>query len=109
MASFKKSNRKKKLPVVLTIDEISCLIAKLSGVKKLMVSLLYGSGLRRMELLRLRVKDVQFDLSQLHVWDYKGAKSRIVTLAKELHVPLKAEIKRVDRLLKNDLSNPQYA
>lgn len=108
VGTFKKSSLKKKLPVVLTTDEISCLIAQLSGVKKLMISLLYGSGLRRMELLRLRVKDVQFDLSQLHVWDGKGAKNRIVTLAKELHAPLKAEIERVDRLLKNDLSNPQY-
>jgi integron integrase len=108
VGAFKKSTRNKKLPVVLTIDEVGRLIEQTSGIKKLMISLLYGSGLRRMELLRLRVKDIEFDFSQLHIWDGKGAKNRIVTLAKELHKPLRAEIQRVDLFLQQDLANEHY-
>ncbi|AFJ02620.1 Integron integrase IntI4 [Methylophaga frappieri] len=108
VGAFKKSTRKKKLPVVLTVNETADLIKQTSGVKKLMISLLYGSGLRRMELVRLRVKDIEFDLSQIHVWDGKGAKNRIVTLAGKLHQPLKLEIERVERLLKLDSKNDDY-
>jgi len=53
VGAFKRSNRKKKLPVVLTLDEVTRLIDQTSGTHKLMVSLLYGSGLRRIELLRI--------------------------------------------------------
>jgi len=108
VGAFKKARTKKKLPVVLTSNEVMSLIDQTSNVNKLMVSLLYGSGLRRMELLRLRVKDIEFDLGQLHIWDGKGSKNRIVTLAKELHEPLKLQINRVDTLLKSDLLNKQY-
>jgi integron integrase len=108
VGAFKKSNRKKKLPVVLTVDEVTRLLQQTCGTKKLMISLLYGSGLRRMELLRLRVKDIEFDLSQLHVWAGKGDKNRIVTLAKELHEPLRWQINYVNSLLKEDRLNPLY-
>ena len=108
VGAFKKARAKKKLPVVLTSNEVMSLIDQTSGINKLMVSLLYGSGLRRMELLRLRVKDIESDLGQLHIWDGKGSKNRIVTLAKELQNPLKLQINRVDTLLKSDLLNKHY-
>lgn len=108
VGAFKKSTRKKKLPVVLTVQEMARLINQTTGIKKLMISLLYGSGLRRMELIRLRVKDIEFDLSQIHVWDGKGAKNRIVTLARELHEPLRLAIDRVERLLQLDICNDDY-
>jgi integron integrase len=108
VGAFKRAKRKKKLPVVLTVDEVSRLITQISGVHKLMISLLYGSGLRRIELLRLRVKDIEFDLGQVHVWDGKGSKNRIVTLAKELHDSLAWQISRVENILKTDLQNEQY-
>lgn len=108
VGAFKRAKRKKKLPVVLTVDEVSRLISQISGVHKLMVSLLYGSGLRRIELLRLRIKDIEFDLGQVHVWDGKGSKNRIVTLAKELHDSLAWQISRVENILKTDLQNVHY-
>lgn len=67
LSGFSKSSRQQKLPVVLTSHEVSSLLGNLSGTMKLMVSLLYGSGLRRIELVRLRVKDVDFDMCQLQV------------------------------------------
>jgi integron integrase len=105
VGNFKRSSRKKKIPIVLTLSEVARLIDQTSGTHKLMVSLLYGCGLRRIELLRLRVKDIEFDLGQIHVWDGKGGKNRIVTLAKELHQPLASQINHVDRVLKIDLDN----
>ncbi len=75
---FKKSRRQAKLPVVLTRGEVSCLLSQLNGVHYLMAALLYGSGLRRIELVRLRVKDVDVDFQQ-----------RRVFMAKDLSIELR--------------------
>ena len=108
VGAFTKSRRKKKIPVVLTINEVSSLLSQTSGVNKLMLSLLYGSGLRRIELLRLRTKDIDLDYLQVRVWDGKGAKNRITTLASELTEPLAQQISRVNEFLKVDLENEHY-
>lgn len=68
-----------------------------------MAALLYGSGLRRIELVRLRVKDVDFDFKQLRVFHGKGAKHRLVTLATELLPLLKRQIDQVSLYLQQDL------
>lgn len=109
LSAYNKANKQRKLPVVLTPDEVNTLLEQLSGVPKLAVSLLYGSGLRRIELVRLRVKDIDFDYSQVQVWQGKGNKHRLVTLAKELHRALRAQIRLVEQLLAQDLSDKSYA
>ncbi|MBD2857713.1 integron integrase [Spongiibacter sp. KMU-158] len=109
LAHFKKSLRQAKLPVVLTREEVAALLAHLHGMHYLMAAMLYGSGLRRIELVRLRVKDVDFDFQQLRVFQGKGMKHRIVTLAPELTVRLKPQIEQVNVLLQEDLLAPGYS
>ena len=73
-----------------------------------MASLLYGSGLRRIELVRLRVKDVDFDHLQLRIWNGKGNKHRLTTLAQELIPLLQNQTKKVRRLLIEDCLQEGY-
>lgn len=89
---FNKSKQNTKLPVVLTSIEIKALLDNLSPRYKLPCQLMYGSGLRLMEVVRLRIKDINFDYHAIEVWQGKGGKNRLVTLAKELHEPLKRQI-----------------
>ena len=109
VGEFRRSSRQPKLPVVLTHIEVKELLGQLAGEHLLMASLLYGSGLRRIELLRLRVKDVDFDNLQIQVWGGKGGKHRLTTLAPELVPLLKTQIKRVDFLLEQDNRLADYA
>ena len=76
-----RARRPKRLPVVLSRDEVRRLLAQLEGVEGQVVRLLYGSGLRLLEALRLRVKDVDFDRRELTVRSGKGDKDRRTTLA----------------------------
>jgi integron integrase len=108
LSAFSKASRQRKLPVVLTKEEVSKLLSQLSGIPMLMVSLMYGSGLRRIELVRLRVKDVDFDMCQLQIWNGKGGKHRLVTLALELLEPLGFQVQRVKAVLTEDLQNEIY-
>tara|TARA_R110002124_G_C8879078_1_gene508300 strand:- start:190 stop:1152 length:963 start_codon:yes stop_codon:yes gene_type:complete len=109
LADFRKSTRQPKLPIVLTTAEVKRLIQGMHGYHKLMVCLLYGSGLRRIELVRLRVNDVDLDHLQLCIWNGKGFKHRLTTLAPELVEPLEAEVCRVARYLEEDLAVQDYA
>ncbi|MBI2380195.1 MAG: integron integrase [Gammaproteobacteria bacterium] len=93
-----------KLPVVLTRDEVSRVLGRMEGTPWLMASLLYGSGLRLMECLRLRIKDVDFGMHQIVVHDGKGAKDRVTTLADKLVPALHTQIERVQRLHESDLA-----
>lgn len=102
LRAFRRSSRQPKLPVVLTPAEVKLLLDGLSGEHLLMIALLYGSGLRRIELLRLRVKDIDFDQLQIRVWFAKGGKHRLTTLAPEIIPLLKTQIKRVEVLLECD-------
>ena len=109
VSAFRRSTRQPKLPVVLTLDETRSLLAVLEGEHWLMASLLYGSGLRRIELLRLRVRDLDFDHLQIRVWGGKGGKHRLTTLAPELVPLLKTQIKHVEVLLEQDCRRADYA
>jgi integron integrase len=109
VGQFRRAKRQRKLPVVLTRDEVRELMAQFSGTRLLMVSLLYGSGLRRIELVRLRVKDVDLDHLQLRIWNGKGAKHRLTTLAPELVPALKVQVKRVNELLARDCLHQGYS
>ena len=105
--NFIKSSRQKKLPIVLTQSEISQIIQQLSKRNLLVVSLLYGSRLRLMEAVKLRVQDIDFDYKCIRIWNGKGNKHRIVTLAQELIPALRNQICQVDEYL--DLINEMYA
>jgi integron integrase len=107
--NFVRSQRQQKLPVVLTIDEIKHLLEHISANYYLAASLLYGSGLRLMEATRLRVKDIDFDYHCVRVWNGKGGKHRVVTLANELENPIHNQIAKVKRYLHLDLKHPQFA
>lgn len=109
LGAFRRSSRQQKLPAVLTTDEVRRLLATLTGMGLLMASLIYGSGLRRIELVRLRVRDIDANQLQLRIWNGKGAKHRIVTLAPELVPDLHRQITQVKLLLEQDLGTSDYA
>ena len=87
-----RAKRRTRLPTVLTLDEVGRLLSNLKGDYWLVGCLLYGSGLRLMEALRLRVKDIDFGHEALVIRNAKGGKDRIVTLPKELMLPLKRHL-----------------
>lgn len=104
MESVIRAKRARKLPVVLSRAETQRLLAQLEGRPWLMASLLYGAGLRLLEVLRLRIKDVDFDRGEITVRDGKGAKDRRTVLPQSLVQPLKGEVERVRALHAIDLS-----
>ncbi len=75
----------------------------------MIASILYGSGLRRVEVARLRVKDIDFDHLQIQVWNGKGFRHRLTTLAPELLPRLKNQVDRVRLHLREDSLNEQFA
>ena len=84
-----------RVPVVLTRDEVHKIFAHLHGTARLMTGLLYGSGLRLMECVRLRVKDVDFGYSRITVRDGKGAKDRVTMLPVNLAAPLERHLQKI--------------
>lgn len=94
----------KHLPVVLTMEETRALLAHLQGVHWMVASLLYGSGLRLLEALRLRVKDIEFSRRELSIRDGKGAKDRITMLPAKLVQPLRDHLVHVRELHEQDLN-----
>lgn len=105
LEGFERAKRKPKLPVVLTREEVSAVLAQLDGTKWLIASMLYGSGMRHLECLRLRIKDVDFSYKQITVRDGKGAKDRVTLLANKLIEPLRTHLSRVKILHEQDLQN----
>lgn len=87
--NIERAKAPKRLPVVLTRTEVQALLTRLDGSHWLMASLLYGAGLRLMECLRLRVKDVDFARKEILVRDGKGFKDRVTMLPVALRVPLR--------------------
>ena len=94
----------KRLPVVLTQAEVQAVLSRMDGTMWLIASLLYGSGLRIMETLRLRVKDVDFAQREILVREGKGFKDRMTMLPLSLVEPLKSHLLKVQALHQDDLS-----
>lgn len=92
------------LPVVLTKEEVRQVIAHLSGVYQLQAKLLYGAGLRLLECLRLRVKDIDFERRAIIVRDTKGDEDRVTMLPESVIEPLKEHLLRVKRQHQEDLA-----
>jgi integron integrase len=99
-----RSDRPVRVPVVMTVDEVRAVICGMSGTPQLVAKLLYGSGLRLMEGLRLRVQDLDFGMKQLTVRDGKGSKDRFTVLAEGVIPALQEHLERVRRLHQKDLA-----
>jgi integron integrase len=99
-----RAKRPRRLPVVLSHEEVKRVLATLDGVNWLMAGLLYGSGMRLMECLRLRVKDVDFARNEITVREGKGRKDRRVPLPATLHDGLQRQLARVRVLHEADLA-----
>jgi integron integrase len=96
--------RPPKLPVVFTPAEALAVLAHLKGDYRLMAGLLYGSGLRLMECLRLRVKDIDFGYNRITVRDGKGSRERVALLPQQVRQPLRAHLEWVKELHRQDLA-----
>lgn len=103
MENVVRAKRPRKLPTVLSRSEVHLLLAQMEGRPWLLASVLYGTGLRLMECLRLRVKDVDFARNEILVRDGKGAKDRRTVLPTSLVEPLQRELERVRLLHEGDL------
>jgi integrase len=101
--SVVRAKRPARVPVVMTKAEVREVLSRLSHTNWLMASLLYGSGLRLMECLRLRVKDLDFAYAQLTVRDGKGGTDRLTMLPASLSEPLKQHLAKVEALHAQDL------
>jgi integron integrase len=94
----------KRLPVVLTQVEVRALLNEMSGTMGLIAGLLYGTGMRLLEGLRLRVKDAEFSRREIIVREGKGNKDRVTVLPENLILPLKAHLEKVRALHERDLA-----
>ncbi|HSS44521.1 MAG TPA: integron integrase [Thermoanaerobaculia bacterium] len=99
-----RAKRPRHVPTVMTRDEVRRVLGKLSGTHRIIVSLLYGSGLRLLEGLRLRVKDVEFGLDRVTVRDAKGHKDRYVPLPVTVRAALASWLSRVRQIHRADLA-----
>jgi integron integrase len=97
--------RPAKLPVVFTPAEARVVLAHLKGDYRLMAELLYGAGLRLMECVRLRVKDIDFGYGHITIRDGKGLRDRITILPERLRQPLQRHLERVREIHQRDLAN----
>lgn len=96
--------RPPKIPVVFTRSEARAVLARLKGDYRLMAHLLYGSGLRLLECLRLRIKDIDFGYRQITVREGKGMHERVTILPERLIRPLQSHLARVKELHRQDLA-----
>jgi integron integrase len=101
---LERAKRSPKIPVVFTRVEARAVLAHLKGDYRLMANLLYGSGLRLLECLRLRVKDIDFGYRQITVRESKGMRERVTLLPDRLCHPLQAHLARVKVLHQQDLT-----
>jgi integron integrase len=99
-----RAKRSEHLPTVLSKDEVTRVISNMQGLHQLMVKLLYGSGLRLMECMRLRVKDIDFEQSQIIIREGKGEKDRATMLPSSLGQSLNDQINFVRNLHERDLT-----
>jgi integron integrase len=99
-----RADRKTSVPVVMTREEVAAVISLMDGTTQVVAKLLYGSGLRIMEAVRLRVKDVDFQMKQLTVRSGKGDKDRVTTFPTTLTPLLQNHLAGVKTLHQQDLA-----
>ena len=103
MSSFVRAKRPKRLPVVLSQSEVARLLEQMRGKQWLMSSLLYGTGMRLMDCVRLRIQDIDFEYRQILIRDSKGKKDRVVPLPVRLVEDIKTHLVEVRCLHQEDL------
>jgi integron integrase len=103
IAHIERAKPSKKLPVVFTRREVEAVLARLNGIHHLIACLLYGSGLRLMEAVRLRVKDIDFERGEISIREGKGSKDRITMLPAAVIESLQAHLRKVRILHQADL------
>lgn len=103
LEGVERAKKPARLPVVLSTDEVRRVFARLHGRDRLMAGLLYGSGLRLMEAVRLRVKDVDFGYLRITVRDGKGARDRVTMLPTNLVEPLQRHLQKIKAQHEEDL------
>lgn len=99
-----RASGRRQLPVVLSRDEVRAVLAELQGTHGLIATLLYGSGLRLLECLSLRVKDLGFERSQVCVRQGKGRRQRVTSLPRRLEATLRSHLQDVRRIHTRDLA-----
>ena len=104
-----RAKRPQRLPVVLTPAEVRAVLERMDGVYGLMARLLYGTGMRLMECVRLRVKDVDFGRNEILIRDGKGAKDRVTMLPAALAAPLRDHLARRRVIYEDDLRDGRAA
>ncbi|HNQ25066.1 MAG TPA: integron integrase [Phycisphaerae bacterium] len=102
---IERAPNRRRMPVVLSREEVGRLLSAMQGTVRLMAQVLYGTGLRLMELLRLRVKDVDSAQGHIIVREGKGAKDRVTILPESLRLPLQEHLERVRLLHQRDLAD----
>jgi integron integrase len=100
-----RAQERKHIPVVLTKEEVQKVLLNISGIYKLVTTLMYGCGLRMNEVLNLRLKDIDFGFDKIYVWDSKSLQDRTIPLPQKLKVKLQEQIEIVQDLHKLDLNN----
>lgn len=100
-----RARRPRRLPTVLSREEVAALLDCMDGLHAMIARLLYGTGMRLLESLRLRVKDVDFRLQQIVIRDGKGHKDRVTLLPSTLEKPLQDHLRAVYRQHQRDLAN----
>jgi integrase len=105
VSAFINAKKRIKLPIVMTTDEVSIMLSNLSGIQLLLVSIIYGGGLRLMEVVRLRIQDIDFGYQQIIIRNAKGNKERVVPLPVKITDSLKKQISNVRVQHETDLQN----
>ncbi len=105
LQNVERAKKSARLPIVLTRDEVHKLFSHLRGTARLMAGLLYGSGLRLMECVRLRVKDVDFGYARITVRDTKSGRDRVTPLPVNLAAPLQLHLSKVKLQHEQDLAD----
>ena len=100
-----RAQERKHIPVVLTKEEVKEVLQNLSGIYKLVVTLMYGCGLRMSEVLNIRIKDIDFGFDKLYIWDSKSLKDRTVPLPLKLKDELQVQMKKVQEIHEKDISD----
>ncbi|WP_024955491.1 integron integrase [Sulfurospirillum arcachonense] len=100
-----RAQTRKHIPTVLTKEEVQDVIENTNGVYNLVVSLMYGCGLRMKEVLNLRVKDIDFGFDKIYIWDSKSLKDRTIPLPQKLKNRLLVQVEEILKLHKQDLKD----
>ena len=100
----KSTTKGKRLPTVLSKEEVKSLLSCMTGTAKILAYLMYGSGLRSLEVIRLRIHDIDFENNQIYVRNAKGGKDRTTLFPETLHQPIREQIEVAKELHANDLA-----